>query len=135
MPSRFRFAVAALLLPVLAGCDFGGTQPISISLEFIPNHTLNVDGTCSIQFAARAQGIGTAQWTRVEIRRNNGVVASYEGQQTREYWTQSTISAGEQLLSVPFRAPDAGANVMVIIRYRITGPERETQLQPSCTAT
>ena len=134
MSSRFRTVLAALLLLPLSGCDWGATAPVSISLEFLANHKLNANGTCTVQFAARAQGIGTAQWTRVEIRRNSNVVATYEGAQTRDFWTQATISAGEQLLSIPFDAPDAGAGVLVEFRYRISGPERRTELRPNCNA-
>lgn len=135
MASRIRTILSVLFLLALAGCDWGSTTPVSIELEFGPAHTLNADGTCTVQFVAKAYGFGAAHWTRVVVRRSSTVLATYEGAQTAQFWGSQTISAGETQTSAPFDAPEAAANVVVELMYRIGGPERgPVELRPSCTA-
>lgn len=132
MASRLRSILSVLFVLALAGCDLGSTVPVSIELEFVPNHKLNANGTCSVSFVARATGFGSAQWTRVVVRRGGSAIATYEGAQTAQFWGSQSISAGEVQPSTPFDAPQA-ADVLVEVSYRIGGPERgPVQLRPSC---
>lgn len=135
MVSRIRrrlLCLAALPVLALAGCDLGTTEPVSISLQFPHNHTLNTDGSCQVQFIARAFGYGTAEWSRVVIRESNTVVREYVGAEVREFWGDTEISAGEEQRSTPFLAQDAAENVQIDVMYRVIGPERTVELNPSC---
>ena len=132
MALRFRNTLPALLLLALAGCDWGSTTPVSIEMEFLPNHSLNENGSCTVSFVAKAYGFGSAQWVRVVVRRSSTALATYEGAQTAQFWGSQTIAAGQTQSSVPFDAPGAAADVVVDVSYRIGGPERTIQLRPAC---
>lgn len=131
---RSLLALAALPILAIAGCDWGSTDPVSLSLSFEAAHTLNPDGSCRVQFVASASGFGTAQWSRVVVRESGAVVADYAGADVAQFWGASDISAGERQLSAPFEAPDAAADVEIEVVYRITGPERIVPLRPNCSA-
>lgn len=131
MALRLRAGLSALALLVLAGCDLS-TEPVSIALEFIPDHALNTDGSCTVRYAARASGFGEAEWTRVTVTRAGSVVEEYIGERTAAFWGASSIEAGEQQISSPFTAPNAAASVQIEVAFRITGPERTRQLVPDC---
>jgi hypothetical protein len=128
---RLRAGLSVLALLALAGCEFA-TDPVSIVLEFVPDHTLNADGSCTVRYAAQASGIGEAEWTRVTITRAGSVVEEFVGDRTAAFWGASTIEAGEQQVSAPFTAPNAAASVQIEVAFRITGPERTRQLAPDC---
>ncbi len=137
MAARLRnrlLALSAVPILSLAGCDWGSTEPVSLSLEFVASHTLNADGSCVVQFVASAFGFGSAQWDRVTVRRSGTVLADYSGSQTAQFWGDADISAGDQQPSTPFVAPDAAAGVVIQVDYRITGPVRTVELQPNCSA-
>lgn len=137
MADRLRNRLAALaVLPVLAlaGCDWGSTEPVSLSLEFVANHSLNSDGSCVVQFVASASGYGSAQWDHVTVRRSGTVLAEYDGAQTAQFWGEAGIAAGAQQASAPFTAPDAANGVSIEVDYRISGPVRTVTLQPNCSA-
>jgi hypothetical protein len=128
------FALSALPALALAGCDWGSTEPVSISLGFTPSHSLNPDGSCVVQYVAEASGFGSATWDRVTVRRSGNVVADYTGAQTADFWGAARIEAGEQQFSVPFVAPNGGTGTEIEVLYRIAGPQRSVDLQPACPA-
>lgn len=131
---RRLIALSALPALALAGCDWGSTDPVSLSLEFAQAHVLNADGSCQVQYVASAFGYGRASWDRVIVRESGAVVAQYDGAQTAQFWGQANISAGERQTSAAFEAPDAAEDVVIAVTYRITGPERNVELRPNCAA-
>ena len=65
--------LVALLAAAPLGCDWT-TEPVSLEIQFVGDHTTNADGTCTVQFAVRAAGIGTLAWQRVAIGEDGTVV-------------------------------------------------------------
>lgn len=123
--------VAALAVLGAAGCDLGAVDPVSLQLTFQPDHTLNADGTCTVQYVAVASGFGSAQWDRVTILRNGNAVEDFVGAETAAFWGASSIRAGQAQESTAFIAPNGGANTVVEVHYEITGPRR-TPLNVVC---
>lgn len=123
--------LTALALPALAGCDLGTVDPVSLSLTFQPDHALNEDGTCTVQYTAIASGFGDAEWERVTVRRAGTAVQEYVGSETAQFWGASSISAGQVQESAPYIAPDGGADTVIEVQYDITG-SRTTPLNVVC---
>lgn len=132
MIPRLRLGLLCMALAMLAGCDWGSTSPVSITVDFQQLVALNEDGSCTIRYSALAAGIGSAQWVRVAILESGTVVREFSGAQVAEFWGARTISAGEQQISEPYRSPNRGANVQIEVVYRVTGPERTITLTPAC---
>lgn len=134
MPNASRLRHLLLLLPLsLAGCELG-TEAVSLNVQFVANHELNEDGSCTVQFVAQAFGFGTLHWDRVTIRQGTSVVAEYTGAETAEYWGAAQIRAGETQASDPFVAPDGAAGTQVELQYRAGDSSRSTTLAPTCSA-
>lgn len=136
MAFRFRLmpvALAALASLGAAGCDWASTEPISMTLDFRPAHTLHADSTCTVQYAVEASGIGTAQWLSVAITRPGQPEQRYSGAETAEFWGARSIAAGSRQVSAAFDVPDAGEGTQIDITYRISA-ERSTSLRPDCAS-
>lgn len=129
---RSRPLAAALLALPLVACG-SMTDPLSLEIQFVGNHATNASGTCTVQFAARAAGIGSISWERVEILQGTTVTRDLRGEQTAEFWGDDRLRAGQQQLSAPFEAPDRATGTRIELTYRPAGGDtREATLRPSC---
>lgn len=127
-------AAAALLIPLFAasGC-IETVEPVAIQLQFEASFTKNDDGSCEVIYAALANGIGTAEWERVIVRRGTTVLQEYVGARTAEFWGSTTLTAGQRVTSVPLQIPAGATSTTIEIGVRMGGPERTINLTVNCS--
>ena len=127
-----RRLLVALLAAAPMGCDWT-TEPVALEIQFVGDHTTNADGTCTVQFAVRAAGIGTLAWQRVAIVEDGTVVEELRGAETAEFWGSSQLMAGQQQLSAPFDAPGRALDTRIELTFQVGEADaRETELRPDC---
>lgn len=134
MRTMLRSGFMLLALSGLSACDFSPSEPISLLLEFEPQHVLLEDGSCELRYEARAFGTGRAEWRGVTIRAGTDVLRQYSAEEAVQFWGEEEIRAGETQHSDPYVLDPQQEGVTVEVFYLIARDTRSTTLLGECAS-